>query len=229
MMTGQFERHVMADGAEIPVYHAVAQGVRRGGIVLLQEIFGVNSHIRSLCDRFAALGFEVLAPALFDREAPGFEVGYDADGIAAGRRLARELHPIALSLSDTQSCIDALAPDGPVFVVGYCYGGSLAWFAATRLHGVAAAASYYGALVPDAAGEVPRCPVVLHFGRHDPGIPLAGVERVIAASHPGTQVYLYDAGHGFNCDQRADYDPPAAARALDRTLALFAAAGGGDG
>ena len=138
-MTGTMESMTMSDGATIAVYHAQPTEDRRGGLVLVQEIFGVTDHIRDLCDEYAADGYEVLAPALFDREHPGFEADYSGDGLARGIELARQLHPFELSLTDVQTCIDSLAPAGPVFVVGYCYGGSVAWFAATRLTGVAAA------------------------------------------------------------------------------------------
>ncbi|NML07485.1 dienelactone hydrolase family protein [Sphingomonas sp. G-3-2-10] len=223
---GEFIRMTMADGAEVAVYHAAPEGERRGGLVVVQEIFGVNSHIRSVCDGYAADGYEVLSPALFDREHPGFEVGYDSDGIAAGRHLARDTHPFALTLADTQSCIDALAGKGPVFITGYCYGGSVAWFAATRLAGLAAASCYYGSLIPDAADAEPDCPTICHFGRHDKGIPMAGVEKLIGADHPNVEVFVYEAGHGFNCDQRADYDAASATLARARTLQLFMENGG---
>lgn len=225
-MSGAFIRMTMSDGADVAVYHCAPTGERRGGLVVIQEIFGVNSHIRDVCGGYAADGYEVLAPALFDREYPGFEVGYDAAGVAAGVKLAREAHPFALSLADAQTCVDALAGKGPVFFTGYCYGGSVAWFAATRLSNVAAASGYYGSLIPGAASEVPQCPVILHFGRNDAGIPMEGVERVSAAGHPNLEVFVYDAGHGFNCDQRADYDAPSAKLARERTLALFRANGG---
>lgn len=225
-MAGQFMPVKMSDGAEVQVYHVPAQGERRGGLVVIQEIFGVNSHIRSVCEDYAAQGYEVLAPALFDREHPGFETGYDTAGIEAGRRLARELHPIALSLADTRTCIDMLREKGPVFITGYCYGGSIVWFAACRLQGLAAASGYYGALIPAAADESPRCPTILHFGRHDQGIPMGDVERVIAAGHPNLQLFVYEAGHGFNCDQRSDFDAESARLARERTLALFRANGG---
>ena len=146
--------------------------------------------------------------------------------MAAGRTLAREAHPFAQTLADTQTCIDALAAGGPVFVAGYCYGGSVTWFAATRMAGVAAASGYYGSLIPGAADEVPRCPTILHFGRHDHGIPIEGVEKLIAAGHPNLDVFVYEAGHGFNCDQRADYDAASARLARERTLALFGENGG---
>ncbi len=225
-MTGQFISMTMSDGAGIRVYHCEPQGERRGGLVVIQEIFGINAHVRAVCEGYAADGYEVLAPALFDREAPGFEVGYDAEGVAAGVKLARQEHPFDLTLADTRTCIDALANKGPVFVVGYCYGGSVTWFAATRMTGVTAASGYYGSMIPAAAAEVPKCPTILHFGRNDHGIPMEGVEQVIAAGHPNLEVFVYDAGHGFNCDYRADYDAASATLARERTLTLFRANGG---
>lgn len=216
----------MSDGAEIAVYHARPVGARRGGLVVIQEIFGVNAHIRSVANGYAADGYEVLAPALFDREHPGFEVGYDADAVAQGVALSRERHPIELSIADARSCVEALRGDGPVFLTGYCYGGSVAWLAAARIEGLAAVSAYYGRMIPDHADDAPRCPTIAHFGRRDAGIPLDGVGKVIAAKHPNVEIFLYDAGHGFNCDQRADFDAPSAALARERTLALFRANGG---
>jgi carboxymethylenebutenolidase len=225
-MAGAFETMTMSDGAEVSVYHAQPEGQRRGGVVLVQEIFGVTDHIREMAEEYAADGYEVLAPALFDREHPGFEAGYTGPDFARAVELAREVHPFDLSLKDVQTCVDTLQSKGPVFVVGYCYGGSVAWFAATRLHGVAAASSYYGSLVPGAADEVPKVPVILHFGRHDTGIPMEGVEKVIAADHPNATVYVYEAGHGFNSDRRKDFHEESCDLAKARTLELFRANGG---
>lgn len=168
----------------------------------------------------------MLAPALFDREHPGFEADYTGEGFARAVQLARELHPFDQSLSDVQTCIDALAASGPVFVVGYCYGGSVAWFASTRLTGVAAASGYYGSLIPGAVDEEPKVPVVLHFGRFDSGIPMEGVDKVIARDWPNATVHVYEAGHGFNSDRRKDYHEPSADLARERTLELFEANGG---
>ena len=226
-MTGENEKMTMSDGAEIAVYRVRPTGARRGGLVLVQEIFGVTDHIRELCDEYAADGYEILSPALFDREHPGFEADYSGEGFARAVQLARELHPFDLSLADVQTCIDALAPSGPVFVVGYCYGGSIAWFAATRMTDVAAASGYYGSLIPGAADEQPKVPVILHFGRFDTGIPMEGVEQVIAKDWPLATVHVYEAGHGFNSDRRKDYHEPSADLAKARTLALFAANGAG--
>jgi carboxymethylenebutenolidase len=226
MADGSMARMTMADGAEVAVYHVHPAGERRGGLVLVQEIFGVTDHIRELCDDYAKDGYEVLAPALFDREHPGFEADYSGDGLAEAIRLAREAHPFAQSLADVQTCVDALAASGPVFVVGYCYGGSVAWFAATQLTGVAAASGYYGSLIPAAADQKPKVPVILHFGRYDTGIPMGGVEQMIAKGWPNATVHVYDAGHGFNSDRRKDYHEPSAELAKARTLELFRANGG---
>lgn len=217
---------MMADGATCAVYHVHPTGARKGGLVLVQEIFGVTDHIRELCDEYAVDGYEVLSPSLYDREHPGFEADYTGPDYARAVQLARELHPFDLSLSDVQTCIDALAPSGPVFVVGYCYGGSLAWLSATRLTGVAAASAYYGSLIPGAVDEEPKVPVIAHFGRHDAGIPMEGVDTVIARNWPNATVYVYEAGHGFNSDRRKDYHEPSADLARERTLELFESYGG---
>lgn len=225
-MNGTTEPMTMSDGAAIGVYHVQPQGERRGGVVLVQEIFGVTEHIRDMADEYAGDGYEVLAPALFDREHPGFEAEYGGEGLAEGVRLAREVHPFELSLKDVQTCVDALAGKGPVFVVGYCYGGSVAWLAATRMHGVAAASGYYGGQVPSTADEEPAVPVALHFGRFDQSIPMEGVQKVIDKAWPNAAVYVYEAGHGFNSDRRKDYHEPSAELAKERTLTLFRANGG---
>lgn len=226
MAKGRMEPMKMADGGKIGVYRVAPEGARRGGLVVVQEIFGITEHIREVADSYAAEGYEVLAPALFDREAPGFEAGYTGTDLQRAVALSREIHPIAQSVSDVATCVAALKDEGPVFVVGYCYGGSIAWFAATRIPGVAAASGYYGRLVPDSLDETPRAPVILHFGKHDPGIPLAEAQKVADAGKPNTTVYFYDAGHGFNSDRRDDYDAASAALARARTLELFRANGG---
>ncbi|HEX8414630.1 MAG TPA: dienelactone hydrolase family protein [Sphingomicrobium sp.] len=225
-MTGQMEKRTMSDGAEVSVYHAHPEGERRGGLVLVQEIFGITDHIRELCDEYAADGYEVVAPALFDREHPGFEAAYTGPDFNRAVELARTLHPFEVSLKDVQICIDELATKGPVFVVGYCYGGSVAWLAATRMNGVAAASGYYGSLVPQFGDEEPKVPVILHFGRFDGGIPMEGVEKVAAKEWPNATVHIYEAGHGFNSDRRKDYHEPSADLAKERTLELFRANGG---
>ena len=228
---GETIRMTMADGAEIAVYHALPAGERRGGLVLVQEIFGVTDHIREQCDEYAAEGYEVLSPALFDREHPGFESDYSGPQFERAVELARELHPFEQSLSDAQTCIDALKEANgvkrPVFIMGYCYGGSVAWKLAQTSPDLAAASSFYGSMVPTAfIDPAPLCATIAHFGRFDAGIPLDGVEALIAKAHPTAQVFVYEAGHGFNSDRRKDYHEASAELARERTLMLFRACGG---
>jgi len=212
----------MSDGASIGVYQVRPLGQRLGGLVLIQEIFGVTEHIRQQADAFADQGYEVFAPALFDREAPGVQLGRGPEDMAKAMKLARELHPFAQSVADAQTCIAALRPRGPVFITGYCYGGSVTWAAACRSEGLAAASAYYGSLVPSLAHETPQCPTILHFGRLDASIPMESVAKVQAA-HPALPVHVYEAGHGFNGDGQHHQDE-AAALAFERTLALFRSA-----
>ena len=224
---GEMVKMKMSDGAEIAVYHAEPDGERRGGLVLIQEIFGVTDHIRELCDEYAADGFEVLAPALFDREHPGFECDYTGPEFDRAVELARKIHPFEQSLADAQTCINALKVRGPVFITGYCYGGSVAWRMAQISPDLAAASSYYGGQVPTMfADEAPLCATIAHFGRYDAGIPMEVVEALIAKEHPTAQIFVYDANHGFNSDRRKDYHEQSADLARERTLGLFAACGG---
>lgn len=212
----------MSDGATIGVYQVEPQGARRGGLVLIQEIFGVTDHVREVSDGYATDGYEVLAPSLYDREEPGFQATYSAEDVQKAIRIARGEHPFELSVKDTQVCIDALNPKGPVFITGYCYGGTVTWAAACRCTGLAAASGYYGGNIAQMVQEKAKCPTILHFGKHDHGIPLEVAEKV-KALHPEVEVYIYEAGHGFNSDRRTDYNEACAKLARERTLALFRA------
>ena len=226
-MNGTMIRMRMSDGADIAVYHAEAVGERKGGLVLIQEIFGVTDHIRELCDEYAEDGYEVLSPALFDREDPGFECDYTGPQFEHAVDLARKLHPFELSLADAQTCIDALKAKGPVFMTGYCYGGSVTWGVAGKSDDLAAASSYYGGHVTtQLIDQTPKCATICHFGRYDTGIPMEGVEALIAKGHPTAQIFVYDANHGFNSDRRKDYHEESAELARERTLGLFKACGG---
>jgi carboxymethylenebutenolidase len=217
---GEWVELVAADGHALSAYRAAAEGERRGGIVVIQEVFGVNGHIRAVCDGFAARGYEAIAPALFDRVRTCVELAYDDQGIAAGRELVGQLG-WERPLVDVWAAALRLHPQGRAGVVGYCWGGTVAWLAACRLD-VACAAAYYGRQIVDFPDEHPRCPTIAHFGAEDALIPLESVERVRAAN-PSVPMHLYPgAGHGFNCDARGDFRPDAAAVALQRTLALFA-------
>lgn len=222
---GKMIEMTMTDGAKIGVYHVEPRAARRGGLVLIQEIFGVTEHIKELSDGYADEGYEVLAPSLYDREEPGFQASYEPQDIQRALKIARGGHPFELSIADAQVCIDALKGKGAVFITGYCYGGSVSWAAACKCEGLAAASCYYGGNIPAMAEWEPKCPVILHFGKKDHGIPMEAVDKVRAA-HPDVPVYIYDAGHGFNSDRRADYNEDAAKLGKQRTLELFRAHGG---
>jgi carboxymethylenebutenolidase len=202
-------------------YHAAEKGERKGGVVVIQEIFGLDEHVRRDVDRWAGLGFEAIAPSLYDRREPGFLAHHDAEGMAAGIFHARAT-PLDQALADIAACRDYLAPRGKVCVVGYCYGGSLAWLAACKLDGLAAASSYYGSLVQANAALHPKCPTIIHLGRQDGGIPADAVKADVQAANPGVPVYIYeDAGHGFNNESPERYSKESAELARKRTLALF--------
>ncbi len=199
--------------------HEVGDGPR--GIVVVQEIFGVNPHIRSVADGYAAAGYRAIAPAFFDRVETGVELGYDAAGMQAGIGYASKLD-WDNTMADVAAAISHLREQGAtrVGIVGYCWGGTAAWLAASRAP-VDAAVGYYGGGVIGFAGETPAVPTMLHFGALDSHIPLSGVAEV-AAAHPSVPVHVYDeADHGFNCDARPSYHAPSAALALERTLAFF--------
>jgi carboxymethylenebutenolidase len=213
------------DGFVFQAWREKAQDARRGGLVVIQEIFGVTDHIRELAASFAAEGYETLCPSLFDRREPGFEADYTAEDVARGRALS-EATPWNEVAADLTAAVQALAP--PVFVVGYCWGGTAAWLAACRVEGVAAASCYYGRRIPELVGEAPRCPTILHFGRRDASIPSETVEA-IAQAHPELPIHVYDAGHGFASDRAADFAPDAARLARLRTLQLFARSAGDRG
>jgi carboxymethylenebutenolidase len=208
------------DGHRLGAYRARPPGTPRGALVVIQEIFGVNHHIRSVTDGFAADGYLALAPAVFDRVEPGFETGYTPADVERGRALRQKLGWDVMVM-DLRAAVEESRRSGlRVGVVGYCMGGTLAWLAATRVDGLAAAVGYYGGGVADAAGEEPRCPVMLHFGETDAGIPPDHWARIRAA-HPAVPLHVYPAGHGFSCDERSSFHQPSHAQARERTLAFF--------
>jgi carboxymethylenebutenolidase len=208
------------DGHKLGAYRADPSGKPRGAIVVIQEIFGVNHHMRNVTDSFAKQGYVAVSPALFDRAEKGIELGYDQKSIEAGREIRGKV-PLDGTLADLQAAIDYAKQFGKVGVVGYCWGGGLAFLAATRLPGTAAAVGYYGGLVAAHAEEKPKVPVLLHFGDQDQSIPMSDVEKVKKA-RPEVPVHVYHAGHGFSCDERASYNAEASKTALERTLKFFA-------
>lgn len=208
-----------ADGFSLSAYRADPSGRARGGVVVAQEIFGVNSHVKNVCDGFASEGYVAIAPALFDRYERGVDIGYTEDDIARGRALKAKATTDA-ALSDITAAREALSGAGKIAIVGYCWGGFVAWMSASRLIGFACAVCYYGGGMIEAIAETPKCPVMAHFGERDTAIPVDGVKR-FGAAHPEVELFIYPAGHGFNCDQRGSYDAAAAALARQRTLAHF--------
>ena len=210
-----------ADGHKLAAYRADPAGKPKGAVVVIQEIFGVNNHIKKTADSFAAKGYVAIAPALFDRVERGIDLGYKDADIAAGREIRGKVGSDDRPLADIQAAIAAVKGAGKVATVGYCWGGALAFLSATRLNGIACAVGYYGGTIAQNAGEKPKVPTLLHFGDKDQSIPMTDVEKVKQA-RPDTTIYVYPAGHGFNCDERGSYDAASAKRALDRTLSFIA-------
>lgn len=209
-----------ADGHRLSAYRTGPEDARRG-LVVIQEIFGVNRHMRRVCDAFAAEGYAVVCPALFDRVERGVELGYAAPDIARGRDLRAQVEP-GKTLLDVLAAAGALPAGIPRGLVGYCWGGTVAWHGATRSQAFAASVGWYGGGIAAAKDEKPNCPVQLHFGETDKSIPLTDVEAVRTAQ-PGVEVFVYaGAGHGFGCEERGDYSPKDAELAQRRTLDFFA-------
>jgi carboxymethylenebutenolidase len=209
-----------SDGHELDAYVAQPEGKPKAGLVVVQEIFGVNQHIRSVADRFAQEGFYAVAPALFDRVQRNVELSDAGDGMQKGIAIAQKMN-IDDAVKDVDAALQYAGKETrkPAGVVGYCYGGTLAWLSATRLS-PGAAVGYYGGHIARFAEEKPRVPVMLHFGKQDAHIPETDVAKVKAA-HPEVEIYWYDTGHAFNNDTRANYNEKASKEALTRTLAFF--------
>jgi carboxymethylenebutenolidase len=208
-----------SDGHALDAYLAEPERATTAAVVIVQEIFGVNRHIRAVTDDYASQGFTAIAPALFDRVQRGVELNYNSADSSRGMQMAK-LIGLDNALLDVDAAIVRAARGTPdkkkVGVVGYCFGGTLAWLSATRLD-PAAAVCYYGGQIARYALEKPRCPVLLHFGSKDAHIPGSDIETIRKA-HPDIPLYLYDAGHGFNCDHRPSYEPGSAKEARQRTL-----------
>jgi carboxymethylenebutenolidase len=222
---GQFTDLRSADGFSFPAYVAQPPGKAKGAIVVIQEIFGVNSHVRDVADGYAKDGYLAVAPSTFHRVKPGVELGYSENDMKEGFGLKQAVEnlPAPGVLADIQAAIKHAAQAGKVGIVGYCWGGLLTWRSACLLDGLAAAVPYYGGGVttPEEIARKPKCPVMAHFGAQDHWIPLDSVEAFKKA-HPEVEVHVYDANHGFNCDQRGSYNEAAAKLARQRTLAFFA-------
>lgn len=205
---------IATDGHRLDAYEVNPDGAS-AAVVIVQEIFGVNAHIRSVVDRYASFGYRAIAPAMFDRVERGVELDYDAADVEQGIALRQKLSWDD-SVLDVAAAVEHVSDTGAVAVVGYCYGGSMAWLAAASLP-IAAAVGYYGGQVVDFIDRTPQVPTMLHFGAVDHAISVDDV-RMVAERHPDVAVHIYDdAGHGFNCDARGSYHPEAAALAEERT------------
>ena len=208
-----------SDGHKLAAYKAEPSGKPRGGIVVIQEIFGVNKHIKEVADGYAADGYLVIAPAMFDRVQKNVELGYTAEDIAKGREIRGKVTN-DMAVKDAQAAITEAAKAGKVGIVGYCWGGLVTWLAAAKASGLSAAAPYYGGGILDNADLQPKVPVMGHFGDKDAHIPVEGVKK-LAEKHKQHQIFIYEADHGFNCDHRGSYNAPAAKQARERTLTFF--------
>ncbi len=222
MTTGDMIRVKSRDDFEFDAYHVKAQGPRKGGVIVVQEIFGLSDHIKEMAERFGAAGYEAIAPSMYDRAAPGFIVQPPdvAVHMARGIELATRNGP-ENAMNDIGGVFDVLSKSGRVCITGYCYGGTMSWLASSRIDGLAAASCYYGGNIAQMVGMKPKCPTICHFGAKDAHIPLVGAVDKIQAAHPDIPVYIYDADHGFARKNSTAYDATSDVLAFERTLALF--------
>jgi carboxymethylenebutenolidase len=216
---GDFTTLMARDGHEFQAYVAAPRGKPRGAVVVIQEIFGVNRSIRSVADQCAARGYTAIAPALFDRVRRGIELGYTPETVQEGLGYMKQVGP-AQFLADVGATINAVKGSGKAGILGFCWGGTIAYVAACKLP-IAAAASYYGGSIPKFLDETPRVPVIYHFGDKDTSLPPAAIEKIRAA-HPAGVFHTYPADHAFGNADRPQYDAPSAQLAFERTLAFFA-------
>ncbi len=217
---GKFIELKAADGHNFAAYLAEPVGKPKGGLIVVQEIFGVNSHMRAVTDGFAADGYLAICPGYYDRVQRNFEVGYEPDDIKAGGAIRAQLK-WEETLADTAAALERVKSAGKVGIIGYCWGGTVAWMAAAKQAGLACAIPYYGGGIHDLIGEQPAIPVMLQFGGEDKGIPMEKVQA-IGAAHPKLPLHVYaGAGHGFNCDQRGSHHAESAKLAKEHSLACL--------
>jgi carboxymethylenebutenolidase len=213
---------VASDSFKLGAYRAEPNGTAKGGVVVIQEIFGVNHHIRAVCDRIAARGYVAIAPAVFDRQQPNFESGYSPDEIANARKFVANPDWGAM-LRDVQAAIDEAKKSGPAAIAGFCMGGTIAFLAACKLNGLSAAIGFYGGQIAKNVDQKPKVPTQLHFGEKDASIPMSDVELIKQKRGGDCEIYVYpDAQHGFNCEERGSYNEAAAKLARERAGAFLA-------
>src|ERR1700674_2937983 len=207
-----------ADKFQLGAYRADPSGPAKGGVVVIQEIFGVNHHIRAVCDRLASEGYAAVAPALFDRQVKNFECGYTPDEIADARKFVANPDGGAM-LKDPQAAIDELKGSGPIAIMGFCMGGTIAFLSAAKLNGLSAAVCYYGGQIAKNADEKPKVPTMMHFGEKDASIPMSDVDLIKQKRGADSEIHVYaDAAHGFHCDERGSFHDPSAKLAWQRSL-----------
>jgi carboxymethylenebutenolidase len=218
---GQDVTLTSSDGFKLGAYRADPKGAPKGAVVVIQEIFGVNHHIRAVTDRLADAGYAAIAPAVFDRMEKNFQTGYGPEDMTAARaRVGKADFPAMLR--DTQAAIDAVKSAGPVGITGFCMGGTIVFLAAAQLSGLKAGVAYYGGQIAKNVDMKPKVPLMMHFGEKDAGIPMPDVD-LIKSKHPNAEIFVYEnAQHGFHCDERASYDKKSAETAWPRTLEFFA-------
>ncbi|HEX9463237.1 MAG TPA: dienelactone hydrolase family protein [Alphaproteobacteria bacterium] len=217
---GQTINLTAKDGFKLTAYEAKPAGKARGGLVMIQEIFGVNQHMRKTSDIYAAEGYHVVAPAMFDRVGKDIQLGYSEADIAKGREIRGKINWDQI-LADVAAAKDALRGSGKTGIIGYCFGGSVAWLGATRFNDFAASVCFYGGQIAQFAEEKPNCPVQMHFGETDHAIPLSDLGKIRAAQGAKVELQVYPAGHGFNCDERGSWHEPSAKLARERAVAFL--------
>jgi len=215
---GQTIELIAADGHTFDAYRAEPTGSAKGGVVVIQEIFGVNLHVRDVCERLGDKGYVAIAPALFDRIKPGIELGYTEEDLSEGFGYMQEVGN-ETPMKDIQAAADALKSEAKVAAIGFCWGGQLAWLTSKNV-GVDCSVGYYGVAVHETLEPAPNCPVLLHFADNDVFVPPEAADKV-RKTYPDMPIYNYPANHGFNCDHRDDYNEVCAAQAMERTLAFF--------
>jgi carboxymethylenebutenolidase len=220
MYMGEWTTLKAADGFELKAWLAAPKGAPKGAVVVIQEIFGVNAHIRSVTDRVAEAGYLAIAPAVFDRVEKDVELNYDQAGMGKGMEIAGKMDRTK-TLSDIAAAIEAVKSAGKVGITGFCMGGTYTWLAAAQLPGLSAASGYYGGGILGLKDLEPKIPTILHFGEKDAHIPIDGVHE-LEKLHKDVPIYIYPADHGFHCDARGSYDAPSAKIAWERTMAFFA-------
>lgn len=209
-----------SDGSKLQAYQADPSGTPKGGLVIIQEIFGVNKHMKAMTDSYAADGYLAVCPAMFDRAEKGVDMGYDQDTMAKGREYRGKLDDAAI-LADVGAALDVVKSAGKTGIIGFCFGGYVTWIGAANL-GFDVAVGYYGGGIAGKLDAKPKCPIQLHFGDQDQAIPMEDIDKIKAA-FPDVPTYVYEgAGHGFACDERASFDEAATKTSRERTNAFLA-------